>query len=221
MCRFLLAKSKQPIQPQDMLFSFSSMVKKSRAFDGDWQGDGWGIAWLDDANVWQLQKSLHPLWEDEHIFATFPKTRLFLIHARSASFPQHKNNIVYNQPYIAQPYAFVFNGLLKGVRLSSSISGTIGAQKIWSLLQNIIKNNTPQAALTKVKTALMKNSKEIQALNIGLADKKNIYALCFYSNHPTYYQLHYTREDNLSLICSEHIGNLTPHTLHTNQVLML
>ncbi|MBI3954995.1 hypothetical protein HY338_01010, partial [Candidatus Gottesmanbacteria bacterium] len=44
MCRFLLVRSKIKIKPEKLLQDFAGMCQKSRAPDGDWQGDGWGIA---------------------------------------------------------------------------------------------------------------------------------------------------------------------------------
>lgn len=211
MCRFLLLKSKKPVNPQSFLNEFAIMAEKSKATDGDWQGDGWGFSWLDKNNKWQLYKSLKPIWKDIQSFnlpagrhGRFSMTKMFAIHARSATFPQHKNNIDFNQPYLNGKYAFVFNGYLKGVTLS--IPGKIGAEKIWCLLQKTLKEKKPVEALEKVKNILKKNTKSIQALNIGFSDGKKIYALSYYSNHPEYYRLRYLKTRELSLISSEPIG---------------
>ena len=153
MCRFLLVKSKKSVKPHKFLASFALMAKKSKAYDGDWQGDGWGIVWMANKK-WNIFKSLSPIWEDEHKFPDFPSTTIFAIHARSASFPQHKNNLEYNQPFINDSTVFVFNGLLKGVNLPYKVPGIIGAQKIWFLLKHELKNNSPVKALVKVKNLL-------------------------------------------------------------------
>ncbi len=50
MCRFLLLKSKKPINPQPILEKFAIMAERIKAFDGDWQGDVWGFSRLDDKN---------------------------------------------------------------------------------------------------------------------------------------------------------------------------
>src|SRR3989344_4992469 len=136
MCRFLLVKSKKLIKPQKLLLQFAQMAKKSRALDGDWQGDGWGVAYKNQK--WEIHKSLNPIWQDENTFNKFPKTDLFLVHARSASFPKDRGVIEFNQPFIYKNYAFVFNGLLRGVRLPMKVSGRIGAEKIWFLLKKYL-----------------------------------------------------------------------------------
>lgn len=202
MCRFLLFKSQVQTNPQKILRAFSQMVKKSKAFDGDWQGDGWGISWLEN-NTWKSYKSVKPVWEDDMKDTLLFSSRIFLIHARSASFPQHKNNKEYNQPFTNSENAFVFNGLIKGVSLE--LSGAIGSQKIWALLQKKLSTTSIEKALKNTLKTLIHNSREVQALNMGVADKKNIYVLCYYSKHADYYSLYYSKTDECSIISSEPI----------------
>ena len=209
MCRFLLYKSSRPQNPQKIIKAFSQMAQKSKAFDGDWQGDGWGISWLEN-NMWKLYKSVKPIWEDSSKDSLSFSSKTFLIHARSASFSQHKSNIEYNQPYINSDDAFVFNGLIKGVSLH--LPGAIGSQKIRSLLQKKLLTVSPGKSLRETLRIITKNSKTVQALNMGIADKDNIYALCYYSIHADYYSLHYSKTDESSIISSEPIEgfNFTP-----------
>lgn len=204
MCRFLLVKSSLPVHPSLFLEPFARQARQSLSFDGDWQGDGWGIKTMDMGKPcsWKTYKSLRPIWEEEKIFGTIPKSRIFLIHARSSSFGKHKDNIEFNQPYSESKFAFVFNGLLQGVRLPSNIPGSIGAQKIWHLLHTEMASKPPEEALAKVKDKLGKHSRLIQALNIGVCDGEYIYALNHFTKFPDYYTMHTLREANLSLISS-------------------
>ena len=217
MCRFLLAKSKQPISPKKILTSFAKMAEKSKAYDGGWQGDGWGFSWLEN-NRWKEYKSLKPIWKDKQKFSKFPESNIFSIHARSASFPQHKNNIEYNQPYINESYSYVFNGLLKGVALS--LPGDIGAQKIWQLFNNYLKKDNLTQALNKTADILKKNSQNIQALNIGVAGKNTISAYCHYTKHPDYYSLQYSDSSDVKIICSEVIDGHNFKSLPTNSLII-
>lgn len=204
MCRFLLVKSKNSIDPKELLEKFADMAEKSRAPDGDIQGDGWGIAWLDEKGNWQNYRSLLPVWKDKSSFKNIPKTPTFLVHARSASFPHQKGILEYNQPYIYNQYAFVFNGLLKGVNLPN-IPGKIGAEKIWFLLRKELTQKNPQEALEALKNLLIKNSREIIALNIGLATKENIYSLSHFTQYPDYYRLCNFQNEDYQSVCSENI----------------
>lgn len=194
------------------------MAEKSKAFDGDWQGDGWGFSWLEN-NKWQEYKSLKPIWKEKDRFPKFSESNIFSIHARSASFPQHKNNIEYNQPYINESYSYVFNGELKGVTLS--VPGKIGSQKIWFLLNDYLKKMSLTQALSKTTDVLKKNSRNIQALNIGVAGKNTISAYCHFTAHPNYYSLQYSDNSDVKIICSEVIDGFNFKSLPTNSLITL
>lgn len=178
------------------------MSQASKSLDGDWQGDGWGVAWLNHENQWERYRSLFPVWEDQTAFEQVPATHTLVVHARSASFPYQKGVLEYNQPYVAGPYAFVFNGLIKGVHLPP-IPGQIGAQKIWHLLQQELAHTDPTTALQRLKLLLAQGSREVVALNIGLATPNNLYDLNEFSHHPDYYTLHHWKTGEADVICSE------------------
>lgn len=203
------------------LSDFAAMAKSSKALDGDWQGDGWGLAYLDDTGSWVSQTSVKPVWEEKHIFPRIPESSFFLVHARSASFAQHKETLEYNQPFVHGKYAFVFNGLLKGVTLPYSVPGKIGSQKIWSILKTNLETMKPQDALKKTVKTLNTYTREIQAMNIGLADGKNIYTYCQYSGHPEYYNLHCCDTEKISVVCSEKLVDMDLERMATEKVIML
>ena len=150
MCRFLMVKHDHPQRPQNLLTDFADMCRLSRTSDGDRQEDGWGIAYLDKNNQWQQYRSLKAIWEVQASFSNFPETKLWTTHDRSASFIDQKGNVEFNQPYIDQGYAFVFNGTVKGVKFNQPLEGQIGAQKIFSLLINLLeKRRTAQISTDK------------------------------------------------------------------------
>lgn len=218
MCRFLLLKSKKSLQPKDILEAFAQAVKNSPTPQGDKQEDGWGIAWWRE-NKWHLFKNLNPIWESKHLFNIISPTQFLIVHARSASFEKHKNNVEFNQPFIFKNYSFVFNGFLKGVNIF--VPGRFGAEKIWYLVKKNLKNKNPKKALNQVQIFLKKNSKKISALNIGLSDGKKIFAFCYYTQFPQYYQLHYHQSKEISIITSEKINSLPFLSLTSNKLLEL
>lgn len=209
MCRFLLVKSSFPQKPQKILTLFAQMAQSSRAPDGDIQGDGWGIVFLKD-NLWQRHVSLNPIWESTSTFSQFPSTNIFLAHARSSSFPQDKGRLNYNQPYINQNSAFVFNGLLENVSLPFSLSGQIGAQKIWSLIQKF--------GFTKSIILLNQYAKNIPALNLSLCDQKSFSVYSQFQSHPNYYSLHLHQSKNITLVCSEPLSAFQFKILKPKQI---
>ncbi len=213
MCRFLLVKSEESIKPVSLLNQFADISKQSRALNGDWQGDGWGVSWFDEeSQTWQLTRSLKPIWEkrEREKFTHLPKVKIFCAHARSATFETQMGDISYNQPYLSEDnsLSFVFNGHLKGVKLNRHVPGKSGAQKLWHILQeNFIKQ---ESALKKIKNLMLKNTREIQAMNIGLANQEAISALCLYkpnNKKPDYHRLWYLDKASLNIICSEPLAN--------------
>ena len=217
MCRFLLSKSTEKQETTQLLESFANMAQKSKAYDGDWQGDGWGASWWNEGK-WEQYVSLKPVWEDRTIFSFIPSTNLLVLHARSASFSKDKESIGYNQPFVKGKYAFVFNGLLKGVSIPYSLEGSIGSQKIWSLVQKYLVNDSPKIALEKTVRELNKHTRSIQALNIGLSDGKNIYAYTQYAMHPEYYHLGHSTSKEMTLVVSEQIEGYGFETIKQSQV---
>ena len=210
MCRFLLLSSDEPCDVWQVLEPFARMCEQSTCLDGDWQGDGWGVAWWQEEVGWSLHRSLAPIWTEADYGRQVPVTRRLVVHARAASFPEHKGNLAYAQPYVHGPYAFVFNGLIAGVRLppGMKIPGAIGAEKIWYLVrQRLAEGLAFREALAWVYAFLERRSRRIQACNMGLSDGRQEAS---HNGNPTghsYYRIHQARRGGVRLICSEPFGD--------------
>lgn len=202
MCRFLLIKSSQPIKPIDRLVSFAQMAERNPGREGGWQGDGWGLSWLDEFGQWQTQRSLEPIWTEIDQLAAVAPARFWLVHARSASFPEHQNNLAYNQPFTNATHAYVFNGFLKGVALPFRLAGQIGAQKIWTLIQRELARRQTDAALAAASATIFQHTRIVQALNVGLCDGQDLYAFSAFAGDPDYYQLRVLDDGACQAICS-------------------
>jgi predicted glutamine amidotransferase len=220
MCRFLLAKSEDSLRSEDLLKEFAAMCQSSHAPDGDWQGDGWGVAWQIDKS-WKIHKSLSPIWEDLDKFSTIPQTNLIVIHARSIGLPQHKNNLEFNQPYLHNNLCFVFNGMIRGVKLQRVLSGKIGAQKVFSFLIEEMKEKNAKDSLRNLDRTMLNNSKQVEGMNVGLVSDDNFYVLCEYSIQPSYFSLQYYKDENITLVCSQKFGAYKWGTMSKGEVLVL
>lgn len=226
MCRFLLVRSQQKIKPAKFLQQFADVCQESRAPGGDWQGDGWGVAVGIQSlefriQNWKVYKSLKPIWEDTYQFQNFGETNVFAIHARSAGFPQHKGNVEFNQPFISEELCFVFNGMIQKVRLSIPLKGTIGAQKIFSLILDAGCKNSMTDVLERVNHLITQNSERIVGMNIGLIYKNTFFILCQYADNQTYFGLHYFRNDSITLVCSEEFGSFGWRSMKKGEILGL
>jgi predicted glutamine amidotransferase len=206
MCRFLLVQSARPICLREHLEAFAAMTARSTSPEGDRPEDGWGIAWEEPDGGWAVYKSLSPAWEDADICSKIPESRLFMVHARSASFREQKGRIDHVQPFTHERRAFVFNGFLKDVSISAP--GEIGSQKIWNIVEAMLKRLPAERALDKLRGLILARSALVQALNIGLAAFGELYALSYYSGHGDYYRLWGHRSKFVNMVCSEPLDGL-------------
>lgn len=225
MCRMMLVKSRTKIYPGKLLRQFAKMCQQSRTLEGYQHGDGWGVAWSLPSSLsqtkWQAYHSLKPIWNDQEAFEQFPETQIFLAHARSASFPDQRNILEYNQPFIQGRHGYVFNGMLKGVVLPTSVSGQIGSQKIWSMLLTNLSGSRPAEALAALYAFLKSNTRMIKGCNIGYSDGQSLYALSGASVDSGHFRLQKYCSDNLKIICSEPLGSYPMAGLGLEEVLTL
>ncbi len=221
MCRFLMMRSERTFRPAGLLEKFADMSSFSRAPDGDRQADGWGVAWLDGQGAWNLRKSPNPIWTEKSAFSEIPDCQILAAHVRSASFAEHKGDAEFNQPFLAGPYAFVFNGLVRGVLFPFPVEGRIGSQKIWSLLHQSINNGGPAAGMAALVRQLEFVAREIQALNLGLFDGRRFFVYCRQAEAGPYYVLKIHQTPSLTLICSESLEGFSWRSVPLNTVLDL
>lgn len=226
MCRFLLVRSKNKIKPEKILRDFALMCKNSHAPDGDWQGDGWGIAskisnFKFPISNWDIYKSLKQIWEERDKFQEFAETNMFIVHARSAGFPQHKGIIEFTEPFIQDELCFVFNGMIKGVKIDRKLTGKIGAQKIFSLIIEEKKGKSLEDVLMSVDKLLLEKSEKIIGMNIGVVKENKFYLLCEYSENENYFGLRYFQDQELTIICSQPIGSYEYKVMNKGEILVL
>lgn len=202
MCRFLLARSDLGALPEDLPAQFAAMCEKSRTLDEDRQGDGYGLAWQIDGN-WHSHKSLAPIWQEPAIIEHLAETNLLVAHARSASFNEHKGKIEFNQPFIEGNFCFVFNGLIRKVKLPYPVPGEIGSQKIFSLLNQLNKQDNLLQSLDDLGRLLSEHAHEISGMNIGVVAQRSFYVLSMSRPAQRYFTLYKLVSRQLTLICSE------------------
>lgn len=204
MCRFLLVKYNQSQSVITLLEQFAKKCKTDLSLEDDWQGDGWGFTYLDTHDSWQTHKSLRPIWDDYNS-RKYPRSKIFMIHARSASYNKSLDDVTVNQPYANSKYAFVFNGNLAGVKIKRRIPGKIGAQKLWFLVREFLEKDEPDVALKEFGDYLLPKISKLHAMNIGVSDKQDIYAINHFAPNdvkPEYHKLYRYSDDGVKLISS-------------------
>jgi predicted glutamine amidotransferase len=221
MCRFLVAVSAARLASNELLSAFAEMAEASRSPDGDRQGDGWGVAWLDAAGEWQRYRSLAPVWEEHATFGHVPATTALAIHARSASFAADRGELEHNQPYLLGQHAFVFNGLLAGVSLAGRRRGEIGAQRVAALLAAFLQHHPAVDAVSHLYFLLRRRARAIPALNLALCGAGRIVVISHFGAYPEYYQLHHAHDGSTALVCSQPLAGLPWRPLPQRSVTIL
>ena len=198
MCRILLVDNPGLVEPNAYLAEFRTVCEQSR----EYQGHGWGCSWLDSENQWQHYHCIDPIWKDPK--ADFPKTSLFLVHARSA-FRDEGIVVENNMPFSDGHSVFLFNGELQGVRIKAE--GRIGAEKIYHFIKRFEKEGLKKAVEKGVRV-IDKRSRYIRAMNFFLASPEAIEVCSWFGEDPDYFQLHETLTEQTRLICSAPLSNI-------------
>lgn len=192
MCRILFAKSDEPFSITALLEPFANLSRDSR----EYQGHGWGFAWLDKGE-WRQYHNIKPVWEDD--LSQFSETSLLLVHARSA-FRDEGIVVENNMPFSDGESIFIFNGELRGVKIKSE--GRIGAEKIYNYIRRFDKGDK-LAAVDKAVDIIKKRSSYVRAMNLILSDGEQHVLSTNYSEDPDYFQMYKKQADNINIICSQ------------------
>lgn len=193
MCRLLLLYSPDGVEPAAHLHRFRELSRNSR----EYQGHGWGCAWLDESRRWRLYHDIRPVWEDTD--PVFPRTPLFLAHARSA-FRDEGIAIENNMPFSDGQYVFLFNGELRGVRIREQ--GRIGAEKVFNYIKRFDKGDMA-AAVERAVAIIQKRSRYVRAMNFFLAGTESVHICSLFNEQPDYFQLREAEMGRVRVVCSD------------------
>lgn len=192
MCRLLTVKSQIPLAIGPYLKAFAHIAKKSR----EYQGHGWGCAYLDSTGHWQFYHHIMPVWEDD--VSRFGETCLLVAHARSA-FEDKDIVVENNMPFFDGRTVYIFNGELRGVKIREN--GRIGAEKIFNYIRRFDKGDTRQA-LTKAVGIIKKRTRHIRGMNIIMVNDSGIFVSSYFTEDDSYFTMSYRERDEL-IICSD------------------
>jgi len=191
MCRLLTVRSQTPFDIQHHLDNFAAVAKNSK----EYQGHGWGCAYLDETAGWKFYWNINPVWQDD--FSRFGQTTLLVAHARSA-FEDRDIVVENNMPFFDGRTVFIFNGELRGVKIQEE--GRIGAEKIFNYIRRFDRGNTRQA-LEKAVGIIKKRTRAIRGMNIIMVNAAGIFVSSYFTEDDEYFTLRY-REDRDLVICS-------------------
>ncbi len=191
MCRLLTVKSETPFAIAPHLKRFAVIAKNSR----EYQGHGWGCAYLDETGGWKFYRNIDPVWQYD--FGRFGQTTLLVAHARSA-FEDRDIVVANNMPFFDGRTVFIFNGELRGVKIREE--GRIGAEKIFNYIRRFDRGDT-RRALEKAVDIIKKRTRAIRGLNIIMVNETGIFVSSYFTEDEEYFTMRY-REDGELIICS-------------------
>lgn len=229
MCRFLVIKNTGSNYLQKDLENFVNMCRESKTIEGDWQGDGWGVAYRSSNGKWQTYHSLNPIWDElDQLLQVGGYAKELLVHARSASFDDYKNDVSVNQPYLSEDKnrVFVFNGVVYKVKLKRRLEGKIGAQKIFSLINQEEKRKDSLKdkninILSSAFNLIKNNSEKIKGFNCALLNNNNLSVVSDYTTEGDYFKLYKANLNEKIIVCSQQIGNYPWQLIPKSQIIDL
>jgi glutamine amidotransferase len=200
MCRLLAVKSPEPIDVREHLRLLAQIAKNSP----EYQGHGWGCAWLGPDHRWASYHNIKPVWEDD--LTQFPETDLLLVHARSA-FRDEGIVVENNMPFEQGDDIFIFNGELHGVKIREE--GRIGAEKIFNFIERFNEGDLDEA-LRKGVDIIMKRTRLVKAMNIIMSEGQALHVSSTFTERPEYFTMHWRKGVDLQreaasgvMVCSD------------------
>jgi predicted glutamine amidotransferase len=192
MCRFLAVHDNRPFEIGPHITQLATIARNSR----EYQGDGWGCAWL-EAGEWRRYRNILPVWEAD--LSGFGSTTLLLVHARSA-FRNEGLDVANNMPFIAGREAFIFNGEMHGVRIRAE--GRIGAEKLFEFIRRF-EGNLRIEGLARTLEIVKRRSRYIRAMNFILARPESLLVHACFNEDPEYFTLHKKQSGTQYAVCSQ------------------
>jgi predicted glutamine amidotransferase len=201
MCRLLAVTAAAPFAIGDHLGPLAEIARNSREF----QGHGWGCTWQEEG-AWRTCHSIRPIWEDD--LSQFGGTRVLLAHARSA-FRDEGIEVENNMPFVDPPFAFVFNGELRGVRIAEN--GRIGAEKLFRFLVRRGAGESEAGLRTAVRL-VGQRTRYVRAMNFVLGRPGAFLVCSSFNEDDDYFTLHTRRAGGMTVVCSRPYGSLSEWT---------
>jgi predicted glutamine amidotransferase len=210
MCRILALTSANPVDTATHLRAFADIARHSR----EYQGHGWGCAWQ-ESGQWRAHHSILPVWEDD--LGRFGEARVLMAHARSA-FRDEGIAVENNMPFVDEPFAFVFNGELRGVRIAET--GRIGAEKLFRFMVGRGAGRSEDGMRTAVRL-VQQRTRYVRAMNAVVAGEGRFVLCSVFNEDEEYFTLHARRSEELTVFCSEPYPGETGWTPMTNRTIQV
>lgn len=201
MTRFLVINKKERFDIEETLRIFAEASENNPTPDGNWQGDGWGISYVDPYLKWRGYKTFVSIWKCMDFFNIFMPSNIFMMHARTLEAEEQYVSEDHNMPYYNDEISFVFDGVEDEQQIN--LEDGYFFDKFWGKILQLDQNDF-ETGLRELCNGITLNKVGLKAANFVISDKKNIYIYSKTENHNNaYYKLKYQINENQIIIASQ------------------
>jgi len=198
MCRMLAMTSNRRT---NLRISFDKLSKIAQLYS---HKDGWGIAWLDRHNRFELHKGPKPIWESRTARRLIQnvQSNLIVIHARKSkkNDASRKRSHPFKHVALGREWIFLHNGGIDcPTPLRHRPRSDVDSERFFCYLLDVMEIINSSKTLDEkklVSAALketLKNTTVKTALNFVMASPKNLFVFRYYNTNPDYYNILYLK----------------------------
>jgi predicted glutamine amidotransferase len=203
MSRILFINKKERFDIETDLTAFAEHAENNPGPEGNWQGDGWGVSWLDPLNNWREFKLFPPIWQNKDFLYMFTPSNTFMAHVRTLAVEEEYTSEENNMPYTNNELAFACDADLLESKVDSA--DKLVGLRLWEDIQKLDKKNLEQE-FKKLCENINLEEKALKSANLVLCDKENVYVYCKYlAERKDYYQIRYWIDESKIIFSSYEI----------------
>lgn len=204
MSRFLFINKKERFDIETDLTVFAENAEMNHTPEGNWQGDGWGISWLDPLGGWREFKLFMPIWKNKDFLYMFTPSNTFLMHVRTLAAEEEYISEEHNLPFTNENISFAFDGDL--IESEIGTANKLIADKFWETIKTFDLNNLENEFKNFCENINLE-TEALKAANLVLCNKENVYVYSKYKTElESYYQLNYVIDENKIVFSSQEMN---------------
>ncbi|MBP9758755.1 hypothetical protein KBD45_03600 [Candidatus Dojkabacteria bacterium] len=201
MSRILVINKKERFDVEENFKIFAEVSENNPTPDGNWQGDGWGISYIDPLLKWRGFKTFVSIWKNIGFAHIFMPSNIFMLHVRTLIVEEEYVSEENNLPYFNDELSLVYDGDQLESKIDKSVKPLI--DRIWEQIQIVDKSNL-ESEFKTICEQINLEAEGYKAFNLVLSDKQNMYVYCKYNPEAeSYYQIHYFTNELKTIISSQ------------------
>lgn len=204
MSRFIFINKKQRFDIEENLKAFAALSEDNPTPEGNWQGDGWGISWVDPYLKWRDYRTFISIWKNTEFMHIFMPSNTFLLHVRTLEVAEEYISEEHNLPYSTDELTFVFDGELTSTEAIKE--SQLPADRIWEKIKSLNRENL-ESEFRQLCESIDLEKENLKAANLVLSDKNNLYVYNKYNpEFEYYYQIKFVTNEEKIIFSSQEMS---------------